>query len=170
MARRKSKINYSGSLADYKISMMAASADSDAPVVPDIRPRARDVFTDPEYDGMHMGTSQPTVDYYSAATTNYKPADRYPNPNRPPQKPVDRYPDPGRPPQKPADRYPDPNFIYPKPVDRYPDPLRPGQLPQKPVDRYPEATPAKPVTPKKPKKPKTKGGKSGGGDSTTGAL
>ena len=74
------------------------------------------------------------------ATSNPKPADRYPNPSSDrSRKPADRYPDPpnadrGR---KPADRYPDPPNADRgrKPADRYPDPEKPRG--PKPADRYP---------------------------------
>jgi len=102
----------------------------------------------------------------SPATTNPKPADRYPNPPKkyPPgqmpegpsaatrnPKPADRYPDPSSDrSRKPADRYPDPpKPAERKPADRYPDPPKkypPGQKPEgpsaatrnpRPADRYP---------------------------------
>ena len=107
----------------------------------------------------------------SPATTNPKPADRYPNPSsdrsrkpadryqNPPnadrgRKPADRYPDPpnadrGR---KPADRYPDPQKPRgPKPADRYPNPS--SDRSRKPADRYPN--PGKKYPPgQKPSAPK----------------
>ena len=76
------------------------------------------------------------------ATSNPKPADRYPNPSSDrSRKPADRYPDPpnadrGR---KPADRYPDPPNADRgrKPADRYPDPPN-ADRGRKPADRYPD--------------------------------
>ena len=78
----------------------------------------------------------------SPATTNPKPADRYPNPSSDrSRKPADRYPDPpnadrGR---KPADRYPNPPNADRgrKPADRYPDPPN-ADRGRKPADRYPD--------------------------------
>lgn len=73
------------------------------------------------------------------ATSNPKPADRYPNPSSDrSRKPADRYPNPpdadrGR---KPADRYPNPSSDRSrKPADRYPNPEKkypPGQKPSSP--------------------------------------
>lgn len=105
------------------------------------RSDASDEFTNPSLSGISQ--HRYLVNYFSAATTNPKPADRYPNPGRP---------------TKPADRYPDPAFRYPEAVsvDRYPDPLPPGRLPRRPVDRYPEATPNKPKMPTKPKPKKNR--------------
>ena len=143
MARRKSKINYSGSLADYKISIIAAMNDSQ--LVDGGGGSAGQLFgggasTSTDYMG------QQSVPGLGRTEKQFMPGKF--------QKPPDRYPNPGRPPQKPA--------------DRYPDPLVPGQLPRKPVDRYPEATPAKPVVPTKPRKPKKPKTKGSGGNSTTG--
>ena len=108
------------------------------------------------------------------ATSNPKPADRYPNPSSDrSRKPADRYPDPpnadrGRKPadrypnppnadrgRKPADRYPDPPNADRgrKPADRYPDPS--SDRSRKPADRYPNPTkkypPGQKPSPKKPK-------------------
>jgi len=72
------------------------------------------------------------------ATTNPKPADRYPNPSSDrSRKPADRYPDPQKPRgPKPADRYPNPSSDRSrKPADRYPNPGKkypPGQKPSAP--------------------------------------
>jgi len=146
MARRKSKINYSGSLADYKISMMVAQTNDSQLVDGGGSSSAGQIFgegasTTTDYMG------QQSVPGLGKTEKQFMPGKF--------QKPPDRYPNPGRTPQKP--------------VDRYPNPKVPAQLPARPVDRYPEATPAqipaRPRKPKKPKKPKTKGG---GGDSTTG--
>ena len=78
------------------------------------------------------------------ATSNPKPADRYPNPSSDrSRKPADRYPDPpnadrGR---KPADRYPNPPNADRgrKPADRYPNPPN-ADRGRKPADRYPDAS------------------------------
>lgn len=75
------------------------------------------------------------------ATTNPKPADRYPNPSSDrSRKPADRYPNPpdadrGR---KPADRYPNPpNADRGRtPADRYPNPPN-ADRGRTPADRYP---------------------------------
>jgi len=99
----------------------------------------------------------------SPATTNPKPADRYPNPSSDrSRKPADRYPDPpnadrGR---KPADRYPNPPKKYPpgqtpegpspatrnpKPADRYPSPS--SDRSRTPADRYPNPSSDRSRTP-----------------------
>ena len=77
------------------------------------------------------------------ATSNPKPADRYPNPSSDrSRKPADRYPDPpnadrGR---KPADRYPNPSSDRSrKPADRYPNPTKKYPPGQKPSPKKPKA-------------------------------
>lgn len=84
------------------------------------------------------------------ATTNPKPADRYPNPSSDrSRKPADRYPDPPNADQgrKPADRYPNPPDADRgrKPADRYPDPQKPRG--PKPADRYPNPSSDRSRTP-----------------------
>ena len=143
MARRKSKINYSGSLADYKISMMAAMNDSQL------------------VDG-GGGSAGQLLDGGASTSTDYMGQQSVPGLGK-----TEKQFMPGKF-QKPPDRYPDPKRTPQKPLDRYPDPLPPGRLPRKPVDRYPEATPAKPVVPTKPRKPKKPKTKGSGGNSTTG--
>jgi hypothetical protein len=136
------KINYRGSLADFKQSGLTATGDAS------------------ELDGgggsavtiMGGGVKPGSYGFDSSDTTfiNEQPGQSGRAVGSQPYGPV----------------YPSQPVRPSKPADRYPVPLKPGQLPRRPVDRYPEASPAVPKKPKKPKK--SIGGGGGGGSNALG--
>lgn len=140
MAVRRRKINYMGSLAEFKQSVNDSQVDSGGGVasimgggvMPSVySPNRPDTIV----GGQSLGNKS-SYPYYD-------------------------FPDPYKP-SKRRNRT-DKSF---RPVDRYPDPKVPAQMPPRPVDRYPEATPNKPRIPN-PRKPKPKKPKSRSGGSRT---
>lgn len=145
MAVRRRKINYMGSLAEFKQSVNESQVEGGG--------GAASIMGGGVMPGVYAPNRPDTnvVNGQSGETSAY---------------PYYDFPDPYKP--NPRRNRPDKSF---KPADRYEDPPPPGRAPRKPVDRYPEATPNKPTIPN-PKKPKLKKpkGRGAGGNSTQGVM
>lgn len=137
MAVRRRKINYMGSLAEFKQSVNDSQVDSGGGVA--------SIMGGGVMPGVY-GPNRPdtVVGGQSLGDESLYPYYDFPDP----YKPTSRR------------NRPDESF---RPADRYPDPKVPAQMPPRPVDRYPEATPNRPTRPRKPtpKKPKGRGGSGG---------
>ena len=145
MAVRRRKINYMGSLAEFKQSVNDSQVEGGG--------GSANIMGGGVMPGGYSSGFNDTIIINEQGGNSGRGYYDFPDPYKP----------------NPQRNRPDQSF---KPADRYPDALPPGRLPRKPVDRYPEVTPGKPRIPKaggkpKPKKPK---GVGGGGSSSQGAM
>jgi hypothetical protein len=138
MAVRRRKINYMGSLAEFKQSINESQVEGGG--------GAASIMGGGVMPGSYGSGFNDTITINEQGGTDGRGYYDFPDPYKP----------------NPRRNRPDQSF---KPADRYPDPPPPGQMPPRPVDRYPEATPNKPriPSPRKPKPKKPKGGGGGGG-------
>lgn len=142
MAVRRRKINYMGSLAEFKQSVNDSQVDSGGGVA--------SIMGGGVMPGSFGGGTRDTITINEQGATDGRGYYDFPDP----YKPTSRR------------NRPDESF---RPADRYPDPKVPAQMPPRPVDRYPEATPNRPTRPRKPtpKKPK---GRGASGSTTQGVM
>ena len=148
MAVRRQKINYMGSLAEFKHSVNDSQVEGGG--------GSANIIGGGVMPGSFGGGTRDTITINEQGGNSDRGYYDFPDPYKP----------------NPRRNRPDQSF---KPADRYDDPPPPGQMPRKPVDRYPEVTPGKPRIPKaggkpKPKKPKKPKGVGGGGSSSQGAM
>ena len=148
MTTKRRKINYMGSLAEFKQSVNDSQLEGGG--------GSANIMGGGVMPGSLGGGTRDTVFINEQGGIDGRKYYDFPDPYKP----------------NPRRNRPDQSF---KPADRYDDPPPPGQMEKKPVDRYPEVTPRIPriPNPRKPKpkpKPKKPKGVGGGGSSSQGAM